>query len=215
MGQMHVIRDICQGVAGITIIATDFDDTRLQALEEKSVPIARDHNVEIRVVNTQKESLCETFSYYIIMVPIGILVAEAIQNSVDGCLINIFAGVPASTRQELDLDTYIDRRCFMFGTSGSVIRDMQIVLNKVSCGQLDTNRSIAAISGIAGASDGMKAIRDRTLSGKIIVYPMLHQVGLIPLEELNEHFPSVVEKLDNGMWNKGAEEELLRVAQES
>src|SRR5262249_50074240 len=128
------------------------------------------------------------------------------------CLINIFAGIPAPTKQELDLDTYIANRCYMFGTSGSVIADMKIVLEKVKSRQLDTNSSVDAIGGIAGAGDGIAASENRTLAGKIIIYPMLHDVGLIPLSDLHKHFPTVAARLDKGSWTKSAEQELLRVA---
>ena len=74
-----------------------------------------------------------------LMAPVSALVASAINDSLEGCLINIFAGIPAATRQELDLDSYIASRCYMFGTSGSVVRDMKIVLKKVESNQLDTN----------------------------------------------------------------------------
>jgi hypothetical protein len=100
----------------------------------------------------------------------------------------------------------------MFGTSGSVIDDMKIVLQKVIRRKLDTNRSVDAVSGIAGAADGIAAVENRTLAGKIIVYPMLHDVGLIPLSELPKRFPTVAAKLDNGAWCLAAEQELLRVA---
>ena len=112
----------------------------------------------------------------------------------------------------MDLDTYIARKNFMFGTSGSVIRDMKIVLSKVIKRQLDTNISVDAISGMAGAKDGIAAVENRTLAGKIIVYPMLHDLGLTPLAELAGKFPSVAAKLDRGAWTKDAETELLRVA---
>jgi len=146
------------------------------------------------------------------MVPAGPLVAEAIQHSQTGCLINIFAGIPATTFQELDLDTYIARRCFMFGTSGSVIEDMRIVLDRVRDGQLDTNCSVDAVCGMAGAVEALAAVEQRTLAGKIIVYPMLHQVGLIPLSQMTQSFPAVAEKLEHGQWTRAAEEELLRAA---
>ena len=77
----------------------------------------------------------------------------------------------------------------MFGTSGSTIRDMKIVLEKVETGQLDTNCSVDAICGMAGATDGIAAVENRTLAGKIIVYPMLHDLGLIPLVDLHKHLP--------------------------
>ena len=212
MGQMHVIRAICAGVSGVSVTGTDMDDSRLEALGKKAEPLAKANKAGLRLINTQKQPLNEKFSYYALMAPVGALVAAAVRDSLDGCLINIFAGIPAPTKQEIDLDAYIARRCYMFGTSGSVIRDMKIVLQKVTRRQLDTNCSVDAISGMAGATDGIAAVENRTLAGKIIVYPMLHDMGLIPLMELSKRFPSVAAKLDRGQWCKAAEEELLTVA---
>jgi threonine dehydrogenase-like Zn-dependent dehydrogenase len=212
MGQMHVIRSICSGIKGISVIGTDMSDARLEALAAKADPLAKLNHVTLKLVNTEKHPLVEKFSYWALMAPVGALVAAAIKNSTDRCLINIFAGIPAPTKQDLDLDTYIANRCFMFGTSGSVIRDMKIVLSKVVGNRLDTNCSIDAISGMAGAVDGIAAVENRTLAGKIIVYPMLHDLGLTPLSELPAKFPTVAAKLDRGMWTKAAEAELLRVA---
>ena len=48
--------------------------------------------------------------------------------------------------------------------------------------------------------------------GKILVYPMLHDLDLIPLAQLAKHFPTVAAQLENGNWTKAAEQELLRVA---
>jgi threonine dehydrogenase-like Zn-dependent dehydrogenase len=146
------------------------------------------------------------------MAPVAALVDQAIAGSLPGAIINIFAGIPAPTKHQLDLDTYIARKLYMFGTSGSVIEDMKIVLRKVESNQLDTNTSLDAISGMAGATDGIKAIENRTLAGKIIVYPMLHDVPLIPLNELHKKYPTVAAKLTSGQWTKAAEQELLKVA---
>ena len=129
-----------------------------------------------------------------------------------GAIINIFAGIPAPTKHALDLDAYVEKRCFMFGTSGSTIDDMRIVLRKVEQEGFDTNASVDAVSGMAGAIDGIASVENRTLAGKIIVYPMLHDFGLIPLGELRQRFPTVAAKLDGGKWTREAEQELLRVA---
>ena len=212
MGQMHVIRNICSGVPGISIVGTDFDDIRLASIENKARPLANANEVDLRIVNPQNDPLEEQFSYFALMAPVPALVEQSIQDARQGAIINIFAGIPAPTKHEIDLDTYIAKRCFMFGTSGSVIEDMKIVLAKVESGQLDTNCSVDAISGMAGATDGLAAVENRTLAGKIIVYPTLHELGLTPLSALSEKFPSVAEKLENGQWSRAAEEELLRVA---
>src|SRR6185295_5618076 len=138
-----------------------------------------------RTVNTAKEKITQKFSYWALMAPVAALVGDAIAGARDGAIINIFAGIPAPTKHELDMDTYIERRCYMFGTSGSVIEDMRIVLRKVESGQLDTNTSLDAVAGMAGAPDGIAAIENRTLAGKIIVYPQLHNMPLIPLTDMH------------------------------
>ncbi|HEY3322412.1 MAG TPA: alcohol dehydrogenase catalytic domain-containing protein [Planctomycetota bacterium] len=212
MGQMHVIRAICSGLSNVSVCGTDMDDGRIAALAQKAVPLAKANGVSLRLINTQKEKLQEKFSYFGIMAPVGAIVAAAIKDAAPGALINVFAGIPAPTRHDMDLDTYIQNGCFMFGTSGSVLSDMKTCLRKLEAGRLDTDCSVDAISGMAGAADGIAAVENRTLAGKIIVYPMLHELGLIPLGELSKRFPTVAEKLQNGVWCKEAEEELLRVA---
>jgi threonine dehydrogenase-like Zn-dependent dehydrogenase len=212
MGQMHVIRNICSGRRGLEMVGTDLSDERLESLRQKTEKLAADHDVRLELINNGNESLTGAYSYIAIMVPRAELVEEAIQKATDGCIINIFAGIPAPVKHELNLDACIRKRCFMFGTSGSTIEDMKIVLKKVTDGNLDTNSSVDAVSGLAGAADGMEAVRSRTLAGKIIVYPMLNDVGLIPLEELHENFPTVASRLENGCWNREAEAEFIRVA---
>ena len=100
----------------------------------------------------------------------------------------------------------------MFGTSGSETEHMRIVLGKVTEGRLDTSASVDAVSGMAGAKDGLAAVENRTLAGKILVYPSLHDLPLIPLSQMAEKFPSVAEKIGNGRWTPEAEAELLKVA---
>jgi len=212
MGQMHVIRSICLGRPGVRVVGTDLDDVRIETLRQKAAPMARTNDVALRLVNPQNEPLDEAFTYFVLMAPVGALVADAIRKAGDGAIINIFAGIPAPTKHDLDLDAYIEKRCFMFGTSGSTIDDMRIVLAKVESDQLDTNACVDAVSGMSGARDGIAAVENRTLAGKIIVYPMLHDLGLIALAELEKHFPTVAGNLDDGKWTREAEQELLRVA---
>ena len=211
MGQMHVIRCITSGVPGIEITAADVDDARLAALERKAGPLAKARGVKFLVVNPQKEPSPGAASYVAIMAPVPSLVARAVNDGGEGCLVNVFAGIPAAAREPVDLDAYIAKRCFMFGTSGSVVRDMKIVLAKIESGQLDTNTSVDAVCGMEGAIEALAAVERRTLSGKIVVYPALRGLGLVPLADLRERAPSVAAKLNRDVWTKEAEEELYRV----
>ena len=187
----------------MSVVGTDFDDARLETLRKKAEPLAKANGVVAAAgQHADRRRSTEKFTYFALMAPIGALVAGAIQDADAGAIINIFAGIPAPTKHALDLDAYIEKRCFMFGTSGSTIDDMRIVLRKVERDGFDTNASVDAISGMAGAIDGIASVENRTLAGKIIVYPMLHDVGLIPLGELARHFPTVAAKLDGGKWTR-------------
>jgi threonine dehydrogenase-like Zn-dependent dehydrogenase len=212
MGQMHVIRNICSGKSNVTVIATDMDDARLESLRIKAEPLATHCETPLRLVNTAKTKLAEEFSYIALMVPVPALVAQAIQDSAPAAVVNIFAGIPAPVKHAVDLDMLLEKHVFLFGTSGSTIRDMKIVLQKVQSGQLNTDCSVDAVSGMAGAKDGIAAVENRTLAGKIIVYPQLHNLPLTPLAELKAKFPTVASKLKQDQWTKEAEQELLKVA---
>lgn len=212
MGQMHVIRDVCAGKENVRIVATDFDSSRLESLQRKVGPLSEQRGVALRLVNPRETPLKERFTYVALMAPVPGLVTRAVSDCDEGGRINIFAGIPAGTKTEIDLDAYITRKLWMFGTSGSTIEDMRLVLRKVQNGQLDTNLSVDAVSGMVGAIDGIRAVENRTMAGKILVYPALRDLPLTPLTELRQTHPAVAEKLDTGRWTKAAEEELLKTS---
>ena len=212
MGQMHILRDLSVGVDALTVVGTDLDDARLRALALKAEPLAQANGVSLRLLNTNDEPLAGTFSYHVVLVPVPSLVADAIARSEDRSLINIFAGIAVATRGDIDLDTYIARQCYMFGSSGSVVRDMEVLLGRIAAGRLDANLSVDAVSGMAGAAAGLAALQERSMAGKIVIYPSLQDVGLLSLAELGGAFPTVAAKLDDGHWCAEAETELLRVA---
>ncbi len=209
MGQMHVIRLVCAGKPGVTVVGTDLDRSRLDALASKAMPLARANAVTLDLIDTKTHPFEGAFGYFAIMVPMGAMIEQAVRHSVDRCLINVFAGIPSDVRQDLDLDLYIANRCYMFGTSGSRLIDMKIVLDKVTSARLDTNVSVDAVCGMAGAIDGIRAVENRSLSGKIIVYPSLADMSLTPLGRLAETRPDVAAELHDGQWSKAAEDALL------
>ena len=209
MGTMHVIRNICQGVKGVSVFAGDIDDDRLAALTKIASPLARKNGVEYRTYNPTKVEMAETFDYIILMAPVFDLVAASVHNCRERGIINIFAGIPATVMGKIDLDAYIEKQLYFVGTSGSTLDDMKRMLGKAESGRLDTNVSVAAICGLDGAAEGIGAIENRLIAGKIIVYPSCHGLGLVRLEELKEKMPDVAECLNNGLWTKQAEQKLL------
>lgn len=209
MGMMHVIRNLCQGIEGVTVYAGDLDDGRLATLTKIAQPLAESNGVDYIPYNAKQPPSDEEFGYLVLMAPIPALVAQAVQDAAPRGLINIFAGIPATVSGEIDLNTYIEKRLFFIGTSGSTLDDMKLMLSKVESNRLDTNVSVAAISGLAGAVDGIRAVESRTIAGKIVVYPACRDLPLIPLEELAAKKPEVAACLKDGLWTLEAEKKLL------
>ena len=212
MGLMHVVRAASAGWKDLSIAAVDVDDARLANLERAAGAIARSRGVELKVTNSRSTEVAPGFSYIALMVPAPALVGQAVGLAGSGCRINIFAGFATGTRADIDLNIYLERHCYLLGTSGSGIPDMKAVLRKLESGELDTNISLDAVAGFEGVADALAAVEARTSGGKIMVYPALTELGLVRLSELGERFPTVAARLRDGQWTKAAEQELLRVA---
>jgi threonine dehydrogenase-like Zn-dependent dehydrogenase len=209
MGLMHVARAASAGLPGLSIVAVDIDDARLEHLRHAVAPLARSQGVDLTVVNSQTMELASGFTYIALMVPAPPLVGQAVDLAGDGCRINIFAGFANRTRAEIDLDRYIAHGSYLVGTSGSLIRDMKVVLDKLERDELDTNISLDAVTGFSGVGDALESVESRTSSGKIVVYPELPDLGLVRLSELAARFPEVAERLASGTWTREAERALL------
>jgi threonine dehydrogenase-like Zn-dependent dehydrogenase len=209
MGMMHVIRNICQGVGGVSVFAGDVDDNRLAALTKIAQPLAGKNEVEYNTYNARDGQTPEDCTYTALMAPVPELVAAAVHNSATRGIINIFAGIPATVTGEIDLDAYVEKRLYFIGTSGSTLDDMKRMLEKVETGRLDTNVSVAAVCGLDGAVEGIRAVENRSIAGKIMVYPACKGLGLTRLEELAEKMPEVAAALKDGLWTAQAEKKLL------
>jgi threonine dehydrogenase-like Zn-dependent dehydrogenase len=205
MGTMHVIRVLCQGARGVTVYAGDLNDERLAGLRTLASPLARKNGGALRTYNPSRDSLSETFNYTVLMAPVAALAAEAVRTSAKNAIINVFAGIPADKTAAIDLDAYVEKQLYFVGTSGSELADMKRVLAKVVSGELDTNFSVAAVSGLEGAIDGIRAVEKNLLPGKILVYPSCRDLKLTALGELGGDAP-----LEPGHWNLEAEAALLR-----
>lgn len=206
MGVMHVIRDLSMGVPGVTVIASDLSDERLTALDRIAGPCAEERGCTYRSINSRSAAAPEAVGYSVIMAPVPRLVAEAVSRAAPRGIINIFAGIPAEQTGPMDLDRYVRLGLYMIGTSGSVLDDMKVVLSRVRDGTLDTNVSVAAVSGLEGAVDGIRAVERQEVAGKIMVYPACRGLGLTRLEQL----PGEIQgRMRDGIWSLESETALL------
>ncbi|HEX5336020.1 MAG TPA: alcohol dehydrogenase catalytic domain-containing protein [Propionicimonas sp.] len=209
MGLMHTVRTAVSGVPGISMDAVDVDDARLAHLAAVVAPVAEANGVPATFRNSKTEPLEGGYTYVAAMVPAPFLIAQAVDISTDGAIVNAFAGFAIGTMAELDLTAIATKGIYLVGTSGSRIQDMETMLAKVENGTLDTNVSLWAITGMAGVADGIDAVNNRTSGGKIMVYPMLPDLGMIQLAELADKLPTVAAAMVDGRWTKAAEAALL------
>ncbi|QWW19983.1 alcohol dehydrogenase catalytic domain-containing protein [Schaalia sp. 19OD2882] len=212
MGVMHAMRAVTCGVPGLSVVGTDLSDERLANLKEVVGATAEKNGVPLDIINTGTQPLEYGYTYVTCLVPVPALVSQAVDICAEGGILNAFAGIAAGTFGDFDLQGIIERKIFMLGTSGSDVSDMRTVLRKIEAGIIDTTISLWAVTGMAGFGDAIGAVMNRTSGGKIMVFPMLHDLGLTPVADLAEDFPEVAAKLNDGLWTKEAEEALLAIA---
>lgn len=210
MGVMHVFRVISEGVEGVSIFACDINQVRIDLLEKFALVEASKKGVEFQVYDVGCDDGAR-YDYVSIMAALPELVEMSIQKGGEYCVINIFAGIPADVSYPIDLDMYIEKHMYLIGTSGSEFDDMKNVLEKAAGGLLDTNISVAAVCGLDGVIDGIRAVENRAIPGKIVVYPECKGLGLVTINELAAKYPEIGREMPDGVWTKGAEERLLRV----
>lgn len=224
MGQMHVQRAIDSSDGPGLIVATNLRTSRIDAVENL-VSDARQRGIEMVCMTRQDlgsegyfESLREVagsegFDDLVIVAASADAIAEAVPLLAQDGVCNVFAGLPRGTTTPVDLSGVALRNVRFIGSSGSKISDMQRVLDKVRQGELTTRRSVAAISGMAGAKEGLRAVAEGRFAGKVVVFPQIPELDLVPLPELKAVLPSVYAKLEAGRyWTNEAEAALLHNA---
>lgn len=217
MGLMHVQRAIQQADGPRTIVATEVSDDRLKSLEDRLAHLAESNDCELVTFNSQtaQESLHDFVMRItdgrgaddvVVSVPISAVMAEAdTVMSPDGMLV-FFAGVPNGTLAPLNLSAvYLDNAQYT-GTSGLTIHDQQQVVDLAERGELSPGSIVGAVGGMRAAKNGLQALVDATYSGKVLVFPQVHDFPLTGLDELKDVLPEVAALLGPGdTWNAEAE----------
>ena len=210
MGTMHTIRALSLPEHPSAITATDINAKRLDILDNAVKAIAEKKSIKFATYNPiEKGNFEGKADYAVFLPPLHTLLPPVIHNLKTGGVLSIFAGIKAGTKAPIDMDYYVKNSLYVIGTSGSTVEDMRVVLKKVDDKQLDTNTSVAAISGMKDAIDGLQGVDKQRFDGKVIVYPQLIDMELIELSDLPNVMPDVAAHLKNGVWTKEAEQALL------
>ena len=225
MGQMHLQRALELPGGPRTVVISDVDPARLGFVEERFAKTARDRGVTLLALNPaemtaeefqallEKVSGGDGFEDVVLLAPVAALAEAAADQVADGGRLNIFAGLARGTRASFDLAHLCRRKIRIIGSSGSALSDLAFTLAKAEAGQLSTNYVVAAIGGMRAARKGLEGVKAGTFPGKVVIYPQLPDLPLLPLPDLKERLPRVAAKLEDGkFWSREAEAELLRGA---
>ncbi len=213
MGQMHLERALRMPDGPRTAIGVDLDAERLAAARARLLPIARASGRRLLMTAGPDLSTLvhgETAGYgaddVVVTAPTAAAVTSAADlMAADGMLV-LFAGLPVGTRAELDLSRVYLHGAQYTGTSGSRIADQELVVKKTIAGQLAPERAVAAIGGMEAAPDGLRALMEGRFAGKIVIFPQLHDLPLVSLEELAARDEALAAALGaGGTWSSAAE----------
>ncbi|MFU8826234.1 MAG: zinc-binding dehydrogenase [Brevefilum sp.] len=221
MGQMHVQRALEMPDGPKVIIATEVNQERLDALNHRFLPLAKHQNRELHVVNpleiatslydfVKEVTNNEGADDVVVSVPSARLMAEAATLMNPNGMLVLFAGVPNGTMVPMNLsDVYLNNAQYT-GTSGLTIDDQASVLERAEEGKLSPGRMVAAIGGIEEAIKALESVIEGKYPGKVVIFPQIHNLPLVGLDELTEKMPEVAEKLGPlNVWTIESEAELF------
>ncbi|MGQ9731636.1 MAG: alcohol dehydrogenase catalytic domain-containing protein [Candidatus Zipacnadales bacterium] len=221
MGQMHVQRAVEDPKGPALALCTDVDSNRLVTLPARYGEAASHRGMKLVALNPVEmgaesfaaklqELAPDGFDDLVCLAPVPALISDALDHMACDGVLNIFAGLAKGTMAHLDLTPTFTKRVRLTGTSGSAISDLEFTLRKTERGELSPNRSVAAIGGMKAAREGLRAVKEGTFAGKIVIYPQILELPLTPLEELGNLLPEVAEQLGpRNTWTREAEIALI------
>jgi threonine dehydrogenase-like Zn-dependent dehydrogenase len=221
MGRMHVQRAIQLTQGPGTIVCTDVNDLRLDDLRTSFEQEAVARGIEFTCLNPTRQDDYRAgmrrfegqgFDDIVVLAPIPAVISDAARYLAAEGSMNIFAGVARGTMAKLDLSDIYLRPVRFFGHSASAIADLRLMLHQAESGELSPNRSVAAIGSLSAARDGLKAVKDTTFPGKVVIFPHIKEMPLTALPDLKNELPSVYARLKDGReWTVEAEQEFLQL----
>lgn len=220
MGQMHVQMAVEAPDGPRLIVCTDIDSQRLSRLPVRFAEAAARRGCQLVLLNPQElgeqfeaelwKIAPEGFDDVVCLVPVPAVISQCSRFLGRRGVFNIFAGVARGTMAQMDVDRIIRYNVRYFGSSGSSIEDLQMTLSLAERGELSPNMAVAAIGGIEAVKEGLQAVSDSALPGKIVIYPHIEGLPLTPLPQLNERMPEVAAHLGpDYTWTREAEKELF------
>ena len=222
MGQMHVIKAVMDSAGPADILVTDLSDERLDSLKHLLSILGGKRKVNLTFQNPKDLPADELdtfltgrypggFDDVVVLVPVSAIITQASHYLAPNGLLNIFAGVKVGTITDLPFGPIVRGHVRLGGSSGSPLSAMRDTLALTESGGLSTSYSLAAIGDMGSAGKGMKALMDNTFTGKVVIFPFAHGIGLRSIKELARELPEIAPYLLDGQyWTREAEAVFLK-----
>ena len=224
MGQMHVIKAVMDEHGPSDILVTDLSDERLGSLKHLLSLLGQKSKRKVNLTFENPKDLpadeLDTFlttkypggfDDVVVLVPVQAIITQASHYLAPTGVLNIFAGVKLGTITDLPFGPIVRNRVRVIGSSGSPLAAMRDTLALTESGGLSTSYSLAAVGDMGSASKGMKALMDNTFTGKVVIFPFAHGIGLKAIKDLARDLPEIAPKLLDGQyWTREAEAEFLK-----
>lgn len=219
MGQMHVIKAVMDEQGPSEILVTDLSDERLDSLKHLVSLLCKDRNCNVSLTFENPKDLpaeeLDTFlnqkypggfDDVVVLVPVSFIISQASHYLAPQGVLNIFAGVKLGTITDLPLGAIVRKQMRVIGSSGSPLSAMKDTLALTQSGKLSTSYSLAAIGDMGSAAKGLKALMDNTYTGKVVIFPFAHGIGLKSIREVAKDLPELMPLLLDGQyWTRKAE----------
>ena len=219
MGQMHVIKAIMDAQGPSEILVTDLSDERLASLKHLVSLLCKGRDCTVSLTFENPKDLpaeeLDTFLHekypggfddVVVLVPVSAIISQASHYLAPDGVLNIFAGVKVGTITDLPLAAIVRDRMRVIGSSGSPLSAMRDTLALTESGKLSTSYSLAAVGDMGSAAKGLKALMDNTYTGKVVIFPFAHGIGLKSIKELAKDLPELASLLLDGQyWTREAE----------
>jgi L-sorbose 1-phosphate reductase len=222
MGQMHVIKAVMDEKGPSDILVSDLSDERLAGLQHLLSLLGGTRKVKLTFTNPKDlpadeldtflgEKYPGGFNDVVVLVPVSAIIAQASHYLAPDGLLNIFAGVKVGTISDLPFGAIVRDRVRAVGSSGSPLSAMRDTLALTESGRLSTSYSLAAVGDMGSAGKGMKALMDNTFTGKVVIFPFAHGIGLKSIKDLAHDLPEIAPLLLDGQyWTREAEAAFLK-----
>lgn len=219
MGRMHVQRAITAPDPPRLIVASEPNVRRARDLAADFSAEAALRGVALHVVETAAESpeagallAAEGGADDVeVLAADPAAVAAGLRHLATGGVVNLFAGLKRGVCLGVEAWALCGpRRARLIGHSGSGLDDQWAVVERARQGHLLPERSVVAVGGLAQAPDGVRAMLEGRFAGKVVLYPAIPDLPLLPLSDMKTALPQVHAKLAEGrFWTPEAEDLFL------